>query len=189
MEICCVKINTKYSSLTTQDIISINCIEKNLFNLGLNYNKLITTKNITSSLANIFGETNEELIILLGSDDSKENQQIKSNFCNCFNLSLTDYYSELDFKGLPKEEYYFPSNSEFLLNNCKSLLQSFLLENNNKSYLFLPNDIDVINYTFKYYINPMIIRKSKKIFNNFIFKTLGLPKFRIESELNEIFWI
>ena len=31
MEICCVKINTKYSSLTTQDIISINCIEKNLF--------------------------------------------------------------------------------------------------------------------------------------------------------------
>lgn len=186
MEICCVKINTKYNSLTTQDIISINCIEKNLFNLGLNYNKLITTKNITSSLANIFGETNEDLIILLGSDDSKENQQIKSNFCNCFNLSLSDFYLELDLKGLPKEEYFFPSNSEFLLNNCKSLLQAFLLETNNKFYLFLPNDIDVINYTFKYYINPMIIRKSKKIYNNFIYKTLGIPKYKIESELKEI---
>ena len=186
MEICCVKINTKYSSLTAQDIISINCIEKNLFNLGLNCNKIIATKNITSQLANIFSEANEDLIILLGSDDSKENQQIKSNFCNCFNLSLTDYYNELDIKGLPKEEYYFPENSEFLLNNCSNLLQSFLIEFENKSFLFLPNDIDAIDYTFKYYISPMIIRKSKKIYNNFTYKTLGLSKLQIENELKEI---
>jgi nicotinamide mononucleotide (NMN) deamidase PncC len=65
-------------------------------------------------------------------------------------------------------------------------LQGFLLEKDNKMYIFLPNDEQVIDYIFKYYINPIFVRKNKKIYNNFIYKTLGLSKNKIESELREL---
>ena len=176
----------------------IGFLTKSMFTMGVNIESINTIHNnreqLLSCLKNV---SKSDLILVVGTDDSKQNFDIKNTIADFLRLkmernqsavkSVENYLAYINKSHIKdvENEFYLPT-SAMCLNNSTSHLQGCAIFRDNV-IVFLPNDLTSIQYLFNNSLFPIVTKELKAAYETITLKLFGIPEKDILTSLKELF--
>ena len=179
-----------------QDNIS-QYLLKNCLQIGEIISCVNTCENHPDHITNQINNLDSDFIIIIGENISSRNANIKKTLANILNDSVIKnefaestvkaYYQEANIPVLfdSENEFYLPSKAE-LLPVKSSPLQSFIVSNQTKTFVFIPGELDVAKYVFKTYLENIIKQNLTTKYKTTTIKTFGISEKDIYSILSDL---
>ncbi len=144
----------------------ISCLESN-FVIVVGENISSRNANIKKTIASIVGQ-----------------EFIKNNLAES---TVKAYYAESNIPVLfdSENEFYLPSGANLLPVKI-SALQSFIVTGNNKTFVFIPGELDVVKYVFENYLKDVIKQNLSTKYATTTIKTFGISEKDIYSILSDL---
>ena len=165
----------------------VGFLAKSMFTMGISMEKIYTIRNnreqLLSSLKSV---EKSDIIIVIGTDNSKSNFEIKSTIADHLRLKMDRNPSAVkaveNYINFVKKshiadvenEFYIPSTAMCLTNNV-SHLQGFATFRNN-IIVFLPDDLDSIKFLYNNSLFPIVTKEIKVAYDSMTLKLFGIPE-------------
>ena len=172
-------------------------ILKNCLQIGEIVSCVTICENHPDHIISKINSSDSDFIIIVGENISSRNFNIKKTLSNYLNQNIIksdyaesvvkDYYSRFNIPVLfdSENEYYLPEYSKLLPVNI-SALQSFIVSSNNKTFVFIPGELDVVKFTFENYLKDIIKQNLTTKFKTTTIKTFGINEKDIYSILSDL---
>ena len=175
----------------------VGFLAKSMFTMGVNIDSICTIHNdreqLLSCLKNM---VKSDLILIIGTDDSKQNFEIRNTIADYLKLKMErnasavkgvenyfTYVKKYHIKDV-ENEYYMPSTS-MCLNNAVSHLQGCAIFRD-KVIVFLPNDLESVKYLYNNSLFPIVTKELKVAYESITIKLFGIPEKDILLSLKEL---
>lgn len=195
MKVSCIRVSTDLLIGKKHDTI-ISFLAKNFLGIGVVVNNLITTQNNPENIFNALKFSDTETIFIVGESSSGKNHNIKKTLSQYLNLPLEKneqcmhavaaYYKNHNSPILveSENEYYLPKGA-MPLSSKHSQLQGFIV-NNGKTYIFLPDDLNVVKEIYEQYLKAMLQENNQIKYKTLTVKTFGIYEKDIYSILSDL---
>jgi molybdopterin-biosynthesis enzyme MoeA-like protein len=169
-----------------QDNIS-QYLLKNCLQIGEIISCVNTCENHPEQITKQLNNSDSDFIIIVGENISSRNANIKKTLANILNDNLVKndlaestvkaYYQQSNIPVLydSKNEFYLPSRAELWPLNL-SPLQSFIMSNGSKTFVFIPGELDVAKYVFETYLENIIKQNLTTRYKTTTIKTFGISE-------------
>lgn len=149
--------------------------------------------HITKQISNM----DSNLIIVIGESISSRNANIKKTIAsivgqefiknNLAESTVKAYYAESNIPVLfdSENEFYLPSGANLLPVKI-SALQSFIVTGKNKTFVFIPGELDIVKYIFENYLKEYIKQSLTTKYATATIKTFGISEKDIYSILSDL---
>lgn len=150
-------------------------------------------EHITKQISNL----EADLIVVIGENISSRNANIKKTIAsivgqefiknNLAESTVKAFYAESNIPVLfdSENEFYLPSGANLLPVKI-SALQSFIVTGNNKTFVFIPGELDVVKYVFDNYLQDYIKQRLTTKYAITTIKTFGISEKDIYSTLSDL---
>ena len=146
-------------------------LAKSMFTMGVGIDNISTIHNNREQLLSCLKNAEKsDLILVLGTDDSKQNFEIKNTIADYLKLNMERnqsavksvenylaYIKKTNIKDV-ENEYYLPTTA-MCLSNAVSHLQGCAIFRQ-KVIVFLPNDLESIKYLYNNSLFPFVAKSS-----------------------------
>ena len=179
-----------------QDNIS-QYLLKNCLEIGEIISCVHTCENHPEQISKNIKALESELVFIVGESISARNANIKKTLANIIGdeiiksdlaeSTVKSYYSESNQPVLfdSENEFYLPSTCKLLPVKI-SPLQSFIVSNGNKTFIFLPGELNVVKYVFETYLINIIKQNLTTKYKTTTIKTFGISEKDIYSILSDL---
>lgn len=179
-----------------QDSIS-QYLLKNCLQIGEIISCVNTCENHPDQITKQINNSDSDFIIVVGENISSRNANIKKTLANILNDNLVKndlaestvkaYYQQSNIPVLydSENEFYLPSRAELWPVN-QSPLQSFIVSNGAKTFVFIPGELDVAKYVFETYLENIIKQNLTTRYKTTTIKTFGISEKDIYSILSDL---
>ncbi len=176
---------------------TIKILTKKFLELGVNVTKIITVENSPQSIAKELISIAENFIVVLGEESSVKNFNIKKAIASTANVSLikdencvkaiTNYYKTANIPMLveSENEFFMPASSNAIIYE-KSALIPFAINTSKSTIVFIPNNLNLVNFTFKSFIIPTVKDIYKINYKTITIKTFGIKEKDVNILIQEI---
>ena len=149
--------------------------------------------HITKQIEN----SDADFLIVVGENISSRNFNIKKTIANITGTNIVKnnfaentvraYYQESNIPVLfdSENEFYLPENAELLPIKI-SALQSFILKTEQKTFLFIPGELDIAKFVFENYLKNIIKQNIVTKYKTTTIKTFGISEKDIYSILSDL---
>ncbi len=176
---------------------TIQYLSKRLLESGITFSRINTIQNAPNEILSEIEDSKDNLVVILGEKSSVKNVNIKKAIANYYDTELVqnnvainavqNYYKK---QGQPvllehENEYYLPENSRVIINS-NGPMQGFFIRNNEKSILFLPNDILMVSKMYNYSVLPILLESFSLEYLAYNIKTFGIVEKDILSLLKDL---
>ncbi len=175
----------------------VGFLAKSMFTMGVSFDKVYTIHNSREQLLSCLKSVeNSDLIIILGTDDSKTNFEIKNTIADYLKLkmernlnavkSVENYLSYVKKSTIKdvENEFYMPSTA-MCLDNRVSHLQGFATFRNNV-LVFLPDNLESVKYLYNNSLFPIVTKELKVAYESITLKLFGIPEKEILSSIKDL---
>lgn len=150
-------------------------------------------EHITKQISNL----EADLIVVIGENISSRNANIKKTIAsivgqefiknNLAESTVKAFYAESNIPVLfdSENEFYLPSAANLLPVKI-SALQSFIVTGKNKTFVFIPGELDVVKYVFDNYLQDYIKQRLTTRYAITTIKTFGISEKDIYSTLSDL---
>ena len=175
----------------------VGFLAKSMFTMGVSIDQIYTIHNnreqLLSSLKSV---EKSDVIIVVGTDNSKDNFNIKNAIADHLKFKMdrnlnavkaVENYINFVKKSHIRDvenEFYMPSTA-MCLDNSVSHLQGFATFRNN-IIVFLPGDLESIKYLFNNSLFPIVTKELKVAYDSMTLKLFGIPEKDILINLKEL---
>ena len=175
----------------------VGFLAKSMFTMGISMERIHTIRNnreqLLSSLKSV---EKSDIIIIIGTDNSKLNFDIKSTIADYLKLKMDrnlnavkaveNYINFVKKSHIPdvENEFYMPSTA-MCLNNNVSHLQGFATFRNN-IIVFLPDDLESIKFLYNNSLFPIVTKEIKVAYDSITLKLFGIPEKDILLNLKDL---
>lgn len=170
---------------------------KNCLEIGEIISCVNTCENHPEQITKQISNSESDFIIVIGENISSRNANIKKTIAsivgqefiknNLAESTVKAFYAESNIPVLfdSENEYYLPSGAN-LLPVTISALQSFIVTGNNKTFVFIPGELDVVKYVFTNYLKDLIKQNLSTKYTTTTIKTFGISEKDIYSILSDL---
>jgi len=175
----------------------VGFLAKSMFTMGVNLDSICTVHNNREQLLSCLKNMSKsDLILVVGTDDSKQNFEIKNTIADFLKLNMernnsavnaVENYLTYGKKSHIKDienEYYLPT-SAMCLNNAVSHLQGCAIFRD-KVIVFVPNDLESVKYLYNNSLFPIVTKELKVAYESVTLKLFGLPEKDILLALKDL---
>ena len=197
MKVSCVNINSNILIGKEQDKVC-EFLSKKLLDCGITFNKKITIHSSPEQIKEALGYIQDNFVFLIGDKNSAKNYSIKTVLSRFFGVSLTQnqeassfinsFYSKHNLTP-PIEcqnDFYIPSGAELLKSSSTADL-GFMLNVENKTYCFLPNNLSAVEDIFTNFLMPYLVKEVRAVFQTTTIKTFGIAEKDVIYLLQDLF--
>lgn len=170
---------------------------KNCLEIGEIISCVNTCENHPEQIAKNINNSDSDFIFIVGECISSRNANIKKTIANIIGdqivksdlaeSTVKSYYAEINQPVLydSENEFYVPSTSKLLVVK-NSPLQSFIVNHNNKTFVFIPGELEVVKFVFETYISNYIKNNLTTKYKTTTIKTFGISEKDIYSILSDL---
>ena len=195
MKIACINISSDILIGKTQDD-NVPHLSRLLLSCGVNFSSIFIVNNNENDIIDVLNGLSNDIVIILGENSAIKNFSIKNTLANFWRENIvksshlesavTTYLKQENITiSQVENEYFIPEHSIPLINTA-SYLQGFMYDGGNTTFVFIPNDIDSINYLFNNAILPLITRQRRVAYENLTIKTFGINEIEINKLLSDL---
>ena len=197
MKVSCININSNILIGKEQDKVC-EFLSRKLLDCGITFNKKITIHSSPEQIKEALSYIQDSFIFLIGDKNSAKNYNIKTVLSRFFSLSLTQnqeassfinsFYSKHNLTP-PIEcqnDFYIPSGAELLKSTSTADL-GFLINVNEKTYCFLPNNLNAVEDIFNNFLKPYLVKEVRAVFQTTTIKTFGISEKDVIYLLQDLF--
>ncbi len=195
MKVSCIRVSTDLLIGKKHDLVS-NYLAKKFLGIGVVLHHLITTQNNPDNIFNALKFLENDTVFIIGESSSSKNYGIKKAIATHLNVALerneicagavANYFKQENSPILTEceNEYYIPATA-IPLSTKNSYFQGFVL-NKEKTYIFLPDDIEFVKAVFDQYLKSILQENNAIVYKTHIIKTFGIYEKDIYSVLNDL---
>ena len=170
---------------------------KNILEIGEVVSTVITTENHPDKIMGALTELKADFVIVVGENNCSKNFNIKKTICNFTNNAIIKsdqainavnaYFQKANIPNSfeSENEFYLPQNA-LIVPTSKSFLQSYVINFNNVTYLFIPGELDVTTEVFKNFISTHVTNNIITKYKTTTIKTFGINENDIYTILSDL---
>ncbi len=170
---------------------------KNCLEIGEIISCVNICENHPEQIKKQISSLDSNFVIVVGESISSRNANIKKTIAsivgqefiknNLAESTVKAFYAESNIPVLfdSENEYYLPSGANLLPVKI-SALQSFIVSGNNKTFVFIPGELDVVKYVFENYLKDVIKQNLSTKYSTTTIKTFGISEKDIYSILSDL---
>lgn len=196
MKATLIRISNELLLGKKQDTIT-QYLAKKFLECGVVLSNIHTIQNSPDSITEAIASCKDNFIFLIGENSSVKNFNIKKSLSNivkdeiiksdqAFNV-VNEYYKNANIPVLfeNENEFYLPSSAHLLASSCGPLL-GYYMNKEEKTYIFLPDEINTVKDIYKNFIEELIQKNTKINYKTITIKTFGICEKDIYSILGDL---
>lgn len=196
MKVSFIRVSTDLLIGKKQDLVT-NFLAQKFLGLGVVLQKLLTIQNTPDSMFQSLNFLQSNIIFVIGETTSAKNYGIKKAISTHFGVDLIENEicksqvqnffenEQTNFIKDIENEYFIPQDA-VPLNTKFSYLQGFLLQQQDKLIVFLPDEIEFVKTVYENVLQEILLEHSNIKYKNYIIKTFGIYEKDIYKNLNDL---
>lgn len=176
---------------------SVGFLAKSMFTMGVNLDSINTVHNNREQLLSCLKNASKsDLILIVGTDNSKQNFEIKNTIADFLKLNMernqsavtaVENYITYSKKSHVKDienEYYLPTSAMCLTNSMSHLQGCAIFRD--KVIVFIPDDFESVKFLFNNSLFPIVTKELKVAYDSVTLKLFGIPERDILTSLSDL---